>query len=331
MQATTTAAAVPDEAAAAIPAAGNTAMALSVLAAHLLCGLALPLLLLPASPLWLLALVPLTLLTVPHWALIHEAVHGHLHPRRAANEAAGRALGILFGASFAVLRFGHLSHHALNSSVTERPEFYDPAKLSRPRAILNFYCRLFFGIYFAEVASAVVCFLPRRRLVPLARSVFYEASEEARGMANRAERQLLEPRRLTEIRLDSLLALLWLGACLWLYGAHAWAWALAVVARGAIISFLDNAPHYGGEIDDADQGHDTRAPRPLAPFILNTNLHGTHHRHPNLPWTALPRAFAAGGAAAAYVGGYLTVPLRQLRGPLPYPGDRRRREPAPGA
>ena len=41
-----------------------------------------------------------------------------------------------------------------------------------------------------------------------------------------------------------------------------------------------------------------RRPRPglrpeaaarCAPLVLNTNLHGTHHRHPNLPWIALPR------------------------------------------
>src|SRR5215207_3716026 len=70
----------------AIPAAGNLSMVALVLGANLLCGLAVPLLLLPASGLWLLALVPLVLLTVPHWALIHDAVHGHPHPGRRVNE-----------------------------------------------------------------------------------------------------------------------------------------------------------------------------------------------------------------------------------------------------
>jgi fatty acid desaturase len=308
----------PAAAAAAIPAAGNLSMAALVLSANLACGLAVPLLLPASGPWLLLALVALAALTVPHWALIHEAVHGHLHPDRRLNEALGRALGVLFGAPFAVLRFGHLSHHALNSNPAERPELYDPAATPRWRARAAYYPRLLFGVYFAELASSLVCLLPRRLLAPIVRRVFYEGSPGAGGMADRAERRLLgDGRRLAQVRLDGVLALLWLGACLWLYGDHAWAFGLAVLARGAVVSFMDNAPHYAGPLGDAGQGYDTRAPRALAPLILNTNLHGTHHRHPALPWTALPRAFAADGAA--YAGSYLAVPWRQLAGPIPHP------------
>ena len=39
------------------------------------------------------ARLPFALATVPHWALIHEAVHGHLHPRRGVNDGAGPAAG----------------------------------------------------------------------------------------------------------------------------------------------------------------------------------------------------------------------------------------------
>jgi fatty acid desaturase len=307
-----------------IPAAGNLSMAALVLGANLACGLAMPLLLPTAGPWLLLALAPLVALTVPHWALIHEAVHGHLHPERRLNEALGRTLGVFFGAPFAVLRFGHLSHHALNSNPAERPELYDPAATPRWRARAVYYLRLFVGVYLAEVASALAFLLPRRLLAPVLRRTFYEGSPEAGGMAERAERQLLlDGRRLSQVRLDGLLALLWLGACLWLYGASGWwAFGLAVLGRGAVVSFMDNAPHYAGPLGDAGQGYDTRAPRLLAPLILNTNLHGTHHRHPGLPWTALPRAFAADGTA--YAGGYLAVPWRQLAGPIPRPSPEAR-------
>jgi fatty acid desaturase len=82
---------------------------------------------------------------------------------------------------------------------------------------------------------------------------------------------------------------------------------------------MDNAPHYGGELADPDQGFDMRLPGRLGALVLNTNLHGTHHRHPNLPWTALPRAFRKDGGT--YAGSYLVVPWRQLRGPVPlHPG-----------
>ena len=301
----------------AIPAAANTALFTVVVAGNLVCGLALPTILLPHSSAWLLLLVPLVGLSATHWALIHEAVHAHLHPSGAANEAGGRMLGILFGASFAVLRFGHLSHHSLNATPTERPELYDPRTSSRLRAAAVFYFRLFIGIYVAEFLSAPLSFLPRRMLRPMVRKVFYDGASDARGMADRAERQLLERSRLARIRLDSGLTLAWLALCLWLYGVFAWAFALAVLGRGVVISFMDNAPHYHGEIGDPGQGYDMQAPRLMGPLILNTNLHGTHHRHPNLPWTLLPRAFAADGAA--YAGSYFVVPLRQLQGPIPIP------------
>lgn len=301
-----------------IPAAANVTLTALVVAAHLLCGLALPLALLPASPWWLLLLVPFALSAVTHWALVHESVHGHLHPRRAVNEGLGRLLSVLFGAPFAALRCGHLAHHTLNSRPSERAEIYDPARTPRWRANLQYYLRLCWGPYLAEILSAVLCFLPRRHLTPLVRRVFFEGAADAPGAADRAERQLLAPGRLARLRLDGGLALAWLAACLLLYGAYAWAFGLAVLGRGLVVSFMDNAPHYAGELGDAGQGHDTRAARLAAPVILNTNLHGTHHRHPNLPWTALPRAFAADGST--YAGGYLTVPLRQLGGPIPHRG-----------
>ncbi len=48
---------------------------------------------------------------------------------------------------------------------------------------------------------------------------------------------------------------------------------------------------------------------------LNFNLHRVHHRHPTLPWTALPRTFST--EYEAYDGGLLPVALSQLRGPIP--------------
>jgi fatty acid desaturase len=162
--------------AASIPTAANTGLLTLVIGANILCGLALPIVLLPQSGYWLLLLIPFTALTVAHWALIHEAVHGHLHPRHRVNEALGRLLGVLFGGSFAVLRFGHLSHHTLNSRPSERAELYDPAAVPRWRATVAFYLRLFWGVYLAEFLSSLVCFLPRRPLGAIVRRLFYEGA-----------------------------------------------------------------------------------------------------------------------------------------------------------
>lgn len=266
------------------------------------------------GPLALLAVVPV-LAIVPHWALIHEAVHGHLLPGRRTNELAGRLLAILFLAPFAALRFGHLSHHALNARATERPELYDPATTPRLRAALAYYPRLLGGLYLFEVLSGPSSFLPRRLLRPLVRRVFYEGSPEAKGMAERAERRLLEPATLRAIRLDALLVVALVALSVQLWGA---AWPVlvaALLARAFLVSLMDNAPHYGGPLADPGQGYDMRASRLVSLLVLHGNLHGTHHRHPGLPWTALPAAFAAEGGR--FDGHYLLRPWRQLLGPIP--------------
>ena len=169
------------------PIRANLATALVVIAAGLFLFLALPLLVRAQGLAWAWLALPAVLATVPHWALIHEAIHDHLLPERRANEHLGRLLALLFLAPFDTLRFGHLSHHALNAKAAERPEFYDPARCSRLRAALLYYPRLLGGLYLVEIASGPASFLPRRLLRPIVRRAFYAESEEAGAMADRAQ------------------------------------------------------------------------------------------------------------------------------------------------
>lgn len=300
---------------AAVPSRVNLAAVSGVVAACLALFFGVPLLLAQGHGWAAWLLVPLVLTIVPHWALIHEAVHGHLLPGPRGNELLGRVLAVLFLSPFDTLRFGHLSHHALNAKVAERPEYYDPRLRSRVRAVLVFYGRLLFGVGLLETASCLLALLPRRVLRPIVRQIFYEHEPEAARMAGRAERMLLAPGTLRQIRIGGLTAMLVLGTSLLAYGT---AWpllAMALLGRAMLISILDNAPHYEGALEQPDQGFDMHLPGGLGGLVLNTNLHGTHHRHPNLPWAALPAAFAAD--RAEFVGSYLTVPWRQLRGPVP--------------
>lgn len=299
----------PGVPAATIPGTINLMLALAVAA------LALATLLASSGPWTAWLAVGFVLATVPHWALIHEAVHGHFHASRRVNDAAGRLLSILFLAPFDGLRFGHLSHHALNARAVERPEFYDPGRVSKARALAGYYFRLLGGLYLFEVASGPLSLLPRRVLRPLLRRVFYDGAPDAGQMADRAERVLLASATLRRLRFDALLILGLIAAAVWTCGS---AWPLllaALLGRAFVVSLLDNAPHYEGSLADPDQGYDMRLPAQLAPLVLNANLHGTHHRHPTLPWTLLPQAFARDGAT--YAGGYLLRPWRQLRGPRP--------------
>lgn len=296
----------------------NLAIVLLLLGLNALIFIVLPLWLLPASIHFAWLLVPLVPLSVTHWATIHEAIHGSLHPDRRVNDRIGRLLAIGFGSPYELLRFGHLSHHALNGAEPERPDLLDGGRTG-PAAGLVYYVRLLVGLYAAELASTLLCLLPRRLLRPLVRKIFYDADPRARNMADRAERQLLDRRRLGETRRDALSILALFGLAFWLYGA---AWPLLVLVllgRAFLVSFMDNAPHYGGATGDPAQGYDMAVPPALGRLILNSNLHGTHHRHPNTPWQALPRAFEVDGSR--FAGSYLTIPWRQLRGPIVVRGD----------
>jgi fatty acid desaturase len=291
----------------------NLGVAGLLIAANLVLFLVLPAFLLPLGPLWLLLILPVLLVTVTHWAIIHEAIHGSLLPRRAANDLLARCLCILYGSPFHVVRFGHLSHHTLNGRPTERPEVFDPRKVSLWRIGPVYYLRLIIGLYGAEFLSGPASLLPRRLLRPLVRRAFYEGRDDARNMADRAERELLG-RHLAQIRLDALLILLLFGASLFLYGAWWTLLLVAILGRALVVSVMDNAPHYGGDLEDWAQGYDMRLPRPFNYLVLNSNLHGTHHSHPSTPWLLLPDAFASDGRA--YSGSYLTVPWRQFKGPI---------------
>ncbi len=270
---------------------------------------------------WSWWLVPVFVLaTVPHWALIHEAVHGHLHRSRRVNEAVGRLLSILFLAPFDGLRFGHLSHHALNARAVDRPELYDPARRSWAAATVQYYFRLLCGLYLVEVASGPLSLMPRRMLRPVVRRLFYDGEPEAGPMADRAERVLLAPATLRRLRVDALAILVLIGLAFW---AHDSTWPVlvgAILGRAFVVSLMDNAPHYQGALADPGQGFDLRAPGPLGPLVLNTNLHGTHHRHPYLSWDVLPEAFRRDGGT--YAGSYPLLPWRQLRGPAPLDASR---------
>ncbi|MBZ0218642.1 MAG: hypothetical protein K8F25_18950, partial [Fimbriimonadaceae bacterium] len=79
-----------------IPVAANGWITLLIVLLNLWQFFVLPLFLLPLSIYWALTLIPVILATTTHWSLIHEAVHGHLFPKKRLNELTGRGLAILF-------------------------------------------------------------------------------------------------------------------------------------------------------------------------------------------------------------------------------------------
>jgi fatty acid desaturase len=168
--------------------------------------LGLPTLLLPLDPRWGWLLVPAALLTNFFWALHHEAIHGGFHGERYRNVLAGRFMAILLASSFHVLRFGHLIHHRYNRNPIDRPDTYDPAVTHHARARVTFLGNLIFGLYLAELAVPVACWLPRPVIRRIVDAVYRGTAPVLVAIRLAAHRLFLDPRRLAIIRKDCLLA-----------------------------------------------------------------------------------------------------------------------------
>lgn len=275
----------------------------------------LPWFLLPMSAFWGLLLAPIALLTNGFWALHHEAIHGGFHPNPRANAAAGRVMAVLLGSSFAVLRFGHLMHHRYNRNPLDRPDVFDPAKRSRLAARPGFLLNLICGPYLIEIAVPLACCLPRSLVRRIVDRVYRGDHPALSAIHQSATRLFLDPRRLATIRTDALLSTGLIGLSVYLYGPYWPMLAAFLLARGVLISVLDNVYHFGTPIDRPDYARNLSLPAPFRLLLLNMNLHRVHHRRPALPWWALPDALAAVGDG--FDGRLLPAALAQFAGPVP--------------
>lgn len=273
---------------------------------------AIPALIASGGVVWSLALIPVALSTPTLWALIHEAVHGHLFADRAWNDRGGRLLSVMFGAPFQLLRFGHLMHHRFNRSPINRIEVVEEAPSIGRR--VSYFGTLFGGLYVGEVIASLLAVLPGPLYRAAVKLGFGRVAPDGRSMFPAAERQLLSEPGRTHMRVDGALVLLILGTSFWLYGPYWWALLSALLARALLVSFLDNAYHYGNDLDDPAAGYNLRLPRFVARMILNYNYHEVHHAKPMLAWTELSDEFDRSGRR--FEGDLLPVALRQLRGPL---------------
>lgn len=292
-----------------VPSALNCVLAIFYFAVNVFQFVILPLWLLPLEQSWAWTLLALALLTNPFWSLIHEAIHDLFHPIKTANMVAGRLLAILFGSPFRILRLSHLLHHKLNRMPVEGTEYFDRDRGSRIGAAPGYFFQILLGLYLVEVVSPIYFLLPRKLL-----QGFRARFLPAQSVSNILMQNWLGAESLREIRLDGLLTVSWLSLSFWLYGEN-WPLLLAVlVARGFLISFLDNVYHYETPVSDVFFAKNLQLPAPLAKLLLNFNLHGIHHINPAISWINLPKAFDVQGGK--FQGNYFAAALRQLHGPI---------------
>jgi fatty acid desaturase len=284
--------------------AGSNAVPIGAIAAVNVAGwLAAPLLAPAAAPLALAAMVAATL---PHWGLVHEAMHGHLAPQARRNRRLGRLLAVVLLLPFEPVRFGHLMHHRHNRHPRDTPEVATGA--------LAFYAALLGGFYLAEILAPVIVFLPgRARRATIAR-IWRGEDAEIVAIRLAALHAFRGGRRLRRTRLDFAASLGLVAIGFWAYAAAWPALAVALALRGLVMSLADNMAHYGTTRESAPDGLSFATPCWVSPLLLGHNYHRTHHRRPDLPWQRLAAAFAASGDR--HDAPYLAAALRQLKGPL---------------
>jgi fatty acid desaturase len=244
-------------------------------------------------------------------ALLHEGIHARLVRTRLWSDRISRLLSICFGISFDAVRLGHMTHHRFPRHALDRPDILEPGK-ARFGGIVNFYVGLAGWIYAREILSSFAMLLPRRIITRIAE--FALPQDESSVALHGTLRRGLD-RRLGRIRLDSIAVILLYGGAFYLYGAWWPVLVIALALRGLIVSLQDNVAHYDTPAVVGAPAHNTYTARWASFFMLNSNLHGVHHDHPELPWHVLPATFSARGEG--YSGGYFTLLMKQFSGPLP--------------
>ncbi|MFT4437351.1 fatty acid desaturase [Caballeronia sp. 15715] len=124
-----------------------------------------------------------------------------------------------------------------------------------------------------------------------------------------------DPARRSRIRRDWLLSLALHVGAFYLYGAWWPTLAMTMHLRGVWLSIADNLPHYDVALDEPERARNFRAPRIWHAVLMNHHLHQLHHRHPTLPWTALPTLAREIAVPSATRGdaAYFRTALRQSR------------------
>ncbi|MGJ0507925.1 MAG: fatty acid desaturase family protein [Methylocystis sp.] len=242
-------------------------------------------------------------------ALLHEAIHRRLARSSFWNDRLGRALAIIYGIAFDVMRFGHSAHHRFPRHAFDRADIIAVGE-KRIVACLHYYCGLLGWFYVREILAGSIVLLPRRAIELLTDRAL--RTDDTLRVLVSAIRQSLD-RSLQRCRLDLALAALLYGGAFYLYGA-CWPILLTgIVVRALITSLLDNVAHYGTPGETGAAAHNLWASHWLSLYVLNGNLHGVHHDRPEVPWNLLPQMHRQ--THKGYAGGYMAFLVMQFLGP----------------
>lgn len=247
--------------------------------------------------------------TVMSWLLIHEAIHYKLLHDRHANDRLGRIHAVLFGCPFHILKVGHMTHHRYNRSELDTTELVPTDTRHFVVWWLAYYVRILGGLYISEVLAPLLFFFWKRfKRIALAFT---------QNQAIAIILDMFTRRMVRAIQFDAVLSVGFIALQGWCNWHDLTPFFLLFFWRGLIVSFYDNAYHYGTDAHDPAAASNLSVPAFVKPFILNHNMHRVHHRHPLASWASLPALFEAD--EDSFDSALVATGLKQLKGPMRRP------------
>lgn len=246
------------------------------------------------------------------FSLMHEAVHGSLHPDRRLNEIGGRVASAFFPTAFALQRVFHEAHHRNNRSDVERFDYYAPHE-NRLLKGMQWYCILT-GLYWLAPPVFSLIYLLIGRVVDWNR-MFSPGNRFARQTSAQPFLDSLARVDPRQAQIDAITSLAVQVALIYLLDLSLAGWCLCYAFFAISWSSLQYADHAFSPLDREEGAWNLRFNRVAQSMFLNYNLHLNHHRSPRTPWVHLPKLTRPGDPELSFWVNY----LRMWRGPRPLP------------
>jgi fatty acid desaturase len=243
------------------------------------------------------------------FSLLHEAVHGVLHPDPRTNTWLGRWLAAFFPTGFGFQRAAHLGHHRRNRSPVERFDYVGPDDVAWLKWA-QWYALLTGWFWVLSVVATTAYLVLPGSLVALAAGFAPQTSAQAYadGLLGRDHAVLrLEIAGSYAVQLALYLLL----------GGTPLGWALCYGAFALNWCSLQYADHAWSPLDAREGAWNLRVNPVVRAVFLNYHLHLAHHRHPTLPWIHLPGVVDPGEPQPSFVAIWASM----WRGPRPLPAS----------
>lgn len=248
------------------------------------------------------------------FSLLHEAVHGILHPNHQVNDWLGRLAACFFPTSFTLQRAFHLAHHRHNRSKLEQFDYIHEGD-NRFFKYAQWYCILT-GLYWLFVPLGCLVYLlwPAFLGQQLNRLIGKPLADQT-GASSIFERVgRIDP---WVVRGEIVIALAFQALLFLVLDLNAWTYAFGYALFALQWSALQYADHAFSPLDPKKGAWNLCVPRWLRYVYLNYHDHLVHHQKPELPWLYLHDDVEP----VPQQPNFWRIYLEMWKGPRPFPED----------